>query len=211
MFSHRFFSQCIMSRTWQIFKNCNYKQYQQPPGLSRRRTDKHVRPSVTSDKALVRQIRINVMLTSNRVKPKLLCPWWLPHWILGHYIIGVGTRPAWWGRAWLREGRTRLLEGHARLPEGCTRLPHIESDVMQNHELKKTKILWAKQTIFWEPYPSALGQFQPHGCMYELLKKYMKNELSTCFQQKFATGSYRVGIGRAWCSQKACEICSSLV
>jgi hypothetical protein len=29
----------------------------------------------------------------------------------------------------------------------------------------KTKILWAKQTIFWTPRPSALGQFQPHGCM----------------------------------------------
>jgi hypothetical protein len=25
------------------------------------------------------------------------------------------------------------------------------------------------------------------------------------------TPSYGVGIGRAWCSQKACEICSSLV
>jgi hypothetical protein len=40
---------------------------------------------------------------------------------------------------------------------------------------------------------------------------YRKNELNTYFQQKFATGSYGVGIGRAWCSQKACEICSSLV
>jgi hypothetical protein len=39
----------------------------------------------------------------------------------------------------------------------------------------------------------------------------MKNELNTCFQQKFAMGSYGVGIGRAWCSWKACEICSSLV
>jgi hypothetical protein len=39
----------------------------------------------------------------------------------------------------------------------------------------------------------------------------MKNELNSCFQQKFATGSYGVGIGRAWCSQKACEICGSLV
>jgi hypothetical protein len=38
----------------------------------------------------------------------------------------------------------------------------------------------------------------------------MKNELNTCFQQKIATGSYGVGIGRAWCSWKACEICSSL-
>jgi hypothetical protein len=39
----------------------------------------------------------------------------------------------------------------------------------------------------------------------------MKNELNTCFQQKFATGSYGVGIGRAWYSRKACEICSSLI
>jgi hypothetical protein len=39
----------------------------------------------------------------------------------------------------------------------------------------------------------------------------MKNELNTCFQQKFAMGSYGVGIGHAWCSRKACEICSSLV
>jgi hypothetical protein len=38
----------------------------------------------------------------------------------------------------------------------------------------------------------------------------MKNELNTCFQQKFATCSYGVGIGHAWCSRKACEICSSL-
>jgi hypothetical protein len=37
------------------------------------------------------------------------------------------------------------------------------------------------------------------------------NELNTRFQQKFATGSYGVGIGRAWCSRKASEICSSLV
>jgi hypothetical protein len=39
----------------------------------------------------------------------------------------------------------------------------------------------------------------------------MKNELNTCFQQKFATCSYGVGIQRAWCSQKACAVCSSLV
>jgi hypothetical protein len=42
-------------------------------------------------------------------------------------------------------------------------------------------------------------------------KKYMKNELNTHFEQNFTTGSYGVGIGRAWCSRKACEICSSLV
>jgi hypothetical protein len=73
----------------------------------------------------------------------------------------------------------------------------------------KTKILWAKQTIFWEPCPLALGQFQPHGNMEELLRKYMKNELNTSFQQKFGTRSYGVRIGRAWCSRKACEVCSS--
>jgi hypothetical protein len=39
----------------------------------------------------------------------------------------------------------------------------------------------------------------------------MKNELNTHFQQKFTTGSYGVGIGRAWCLKKACEICSSLI
>jgi hypothetical protein len=48
---------------------------------------------------------------------------------------------------------------------------HIQGDVMHNHEKKKvkkkwkTKILWAKQTFFLAPCPSALGQFQPHGCM----------------------------------------------
>jgi hypothetical protein len=39
----------------------------------------------------------------------------------------------------------------------------------------------------------------------------MKNELNTCFQQNFATGSYGLGIGRAWCLRKASEICGSLV
>jgi hypothetical protein len=49
------------------------------------------------------------------------------------------------------------------------------------------------------------------ACSFQLLRKCMKNELNTCFQQKIATGSYGVGIGRAWCTRKACEICSSLV
>jgi hypothetical protein len=39
----------------------------------------------------------------------------------------------------------------------------------------------------------------------------MKNDLYTHFQQKFTMGSYRVGIGHAWCLRKACEICSSLI
>jgi hypothetical protein len=39
----------------------------------------------------------------------------------------------------------------------------------------------------------------------------MKNELNTRFQQNFIMGSYEIGIGCAWCSRKACEICSLLV
>jgi hypothetical protein len=36
---------------------------------------------------------------------------------------------------------------------------------MQKKKKWKSKILWAKQTFFLAPCPSALGQFQPHGCM----------------------------------------------
>jgi hypothetical protein len=35
--------------------------------------------------------------------------------------------------------------------------------------------------------------------------------VNTRFQQKFTTGTYGVGIWCAWCSRKACEICSSLI
>jgi hypothetical protein len=42
------------------------------------RTDTSVCPSVTSEKVLVRQIRVNAMLTYDKVKPELLCPQWLP-------------------------------------------------------------------------------------------------------------------------------------
>jgi hypothetical protein len=37
------------------------------------------RPSVTSDKVRVRSIRVNVLLTLDRVNLDLLCPRWLPH------------------------------------------------------------------------------------------------------------------------------------
>jgi hypothetical protein len=47
--------------------------------------------------------------------------------------------------------------------------------------------------------------------MKEVLIKYLKIELTTHFEQKFTMDSYGVGIGHAWCCQKACEICSSLV
>jgi hypothetical protein len=53
--------------------------------------------------------------------------------------------------------------------------------------------------------------FSPWTVSAQLLIKYMKNELNTRFEQNFTTGSYGIGIGRSWCSRKACEICSSLV
>jgi hypothetical protein len=93
------------------------------------RTDTFVRPSCPSDKALLHQIRVNAMLTSDRVKLELLCPWWLPHRChIGlldasfHYIIGVGGRTAWWGHIRLPKGRSRLHEGCAWLREGHVRL-----------------------------------------------------------------------------------------
>ena len=69
----------------------------------------------------------------------------------------------------------------------------------------------SKTNFFLAPYLSVLGQFQPHGYMYKLLRKYMKNELKTHFEQNFTACSYGVRIWYAWCSQKACEIYSSLI
>jgi hypothetical protein len=88
---------------------------------------------------------------------------------------------------------------------------HIEGDVMQNREQKKevkNQDFMGKTNYFLRTLP-----FSPWAISttWLLLIKYRKNELNTRFQQKFTTGSYRVGIGLAWCSRKACEICSSLV
>jgi hypothetical protein len=57
-----------------------------------------VHPSVTSDKVRVRPIRVNVLLTLDKVNIDLLCPRWLPH----RYHVG------WSGL--LREHT--LAEGH---------------------------------------------------------------------------------------------------
>jgi hypothetical protein len=66
-------------------------------------TDGQTHPFVTSDKTLVCQIRVNAMLTSDRIKPELLCPRWLPRrchvgWldVSFHYIARVAERTALW-------------------------------------------------------------------------------------------------------------------
>jgi hypothetical protein len=88
---------------------------------------------------------------------------------------------------------------------------------MQNHEKKKrvkkveNQDSMGKTNFFLSTLP-----FSPWVVLATWLhvgapQKYMINELNTCFQQNFTTGSYEVGIGCTWCSWKACEICSSLV
>jgi hypothetical protein len=63
----------------QLDKN-DFRQHMYAQGChSDRRTD----TSVTSDKVLIRQIRVNAMLISDKVKPELLCPRWLPRWMVG--------------------------------------------------------------------------------------------------------------------------------
>jgi hypothetical protein len=59
-----------------------------------------IRPSVTSDKVRVRTIRVNVLVTLDRVNLDLLCPRWLPHC----YHVG------WSGCC----GRIRLAERRIR-------------------------------------------------------------------------------------------------
>jgi hypothetical protein len=76
-------------------------------------------PSITSNKVRVRPIRVNVLLTLDRVNLDLLCPWWLPHRC--HIAAMLDGRDCW-GRIRLVEGRIRLVEGCIRLVEGCIRL-----------------------------------------------------------------------------------------
>jgi hypothetical protein len=59
---------------------------------------------------------------------------------------------------------------------------------------KSEKPRFYGQTSFLAPCPSILGQFQPHGFLQELQRKYKKNEFKTHFEQNFTMDSYGVGI-----------------
>jgi hypothetical protein len=94
----------------------------QPPGLSRRQMDRYVRPSVTSDKVLIRQIRVNAMLTSDKVKPELLCLWWLLHrchvgWldVLPLYCTGCRAHSSMEGANGCHRGAYGRRVGRARM------------------------------------------------------------------------------------------------
>jgi hypothetical protein len=90
-----------------------------------------VRPSVTSDKVHVRPIRVNILLTLNRVNLDLLCPRWLPHRChITATLNGRGCcgRIRWWrgAYAWLR-GAYACRRGAYACPRGayvCARGAH---------------------------------------------------------------------------------------
>jgi hypothetical protein len=65
-------------------------------------------PSVTSDTVRVRPIRVNVLLTLDRVNLDLLCPRWLPHRC--HIAATLDGRGCC-GRIWLVEGHIRWQRG----------------------------------------------------------------------------------------------------
>jgi hypothetical protein len=60
----------------------------------------------------------------------------------------------------------------------------------------------------WKQSPRVLGFV---GQCRSSSKITWKMNLIPVLNKKLTTGSYGVGIGRAWCSKKACEICGLLV
>jgi hypothetical protein len=75
----------------------------------------------------------------------------------------------------------------------------------------KNKDSMDKRSFFFSLLPFNLWVVLATWLHEELLRKYMTNEFNIYFEENFTMCSYGVEIRRAWCSQKACEICSSLV
>jgi hypothetical protein len=78
----------------------------------------------------------------------------LPRWILGHYVIGVGTRTAWWGRARLPEGRARLPDGRARPLEYKTMSPKT------GQKCDKIRVFGQNKLFSENPALKPLGSFR---------------------------------------------------
>ena len=105
------------------------------------RIDMFVCLSCLSDKALLHQIRVNAMLTFDRIKLELLCPWGLPHWIVGYklplYYRGwgrhglVGVHMTAWGGLTAARGMRMALWGVCMSPS---------KSIGQVQYFKKTKI-----------------------------------------------------------------------
>jgi hypothetical protein len=92
--------------SWSHFRNLEYHSLTSL--TSNRVVCASVRPSVTSDKVHVRPIRVNVLLTLNKVNLDLLCPRWLPHRC--HIAATLNGRGCC-GRIRLAEGRIRWWRG----------------------------------------------------------------------------------------------------
>jgi hypothetical protein len=71
----------------------------------------------------------------------------LPRWILGHYVIGVGARTTWWGRA-------RLPDGRARPPEYKTMSPKT------GQKCDKTRVYGQNKLFSENPALKPLGSFR---------------------------------------------------
>jgi hypothetical protein len=78
---------------------------------------------------------------------------------------------------------------------------------------KSEKLRFCRQNklLFKHPALQPLGSFSHMATCRSSLENTKRIKLTTLFEQKFIIGSYGVGIGCAWCCQKACEICNSLV
>jgi hypothetical protein len=107
---HHFFPDlCKMQCIQQVSKDRHFFNSQLRQGCL------WVRSSVMSDKVRVRPIRVNVLLTLDRVNLDLLCPRWLPHCChIAAMLDGRGCC-----------GRIRLAEGRIRLPLNVRALPSI--------------------------------------------------------------------------------------
>jgi hypothetical protein len=111
-------------RTWIPIPRAKFLEYIHSVSIHSTRvvtaTDGHTRSSVTSDKVLVRQIRVNAMLTSDKVKPELLCPRWLPRrchigWLDVHplYCTGCKAHSSMEGANGCHRGAYGQRVGHA--------------------------------------------------------------------------------------------------
>jgi hypothetical protein len=71
---------------------------------------------------------------------------------------------------------------------------------------EKPRFYGLKKNFFLSTLPFSPWAILATWLHVEAPQKYKKNELKPHFEQNFTMGSYGVGIGRAWCSWKACEI-----
>jgi hypothetical protein len=119
-----------------------------------------VRPSVTFDMVHVRLIRVNVLLTLDRVNLDLFCPQWLPHRCHVGWSGLLGAHTANWGAHTLAEGHIRLLEGRIRLAEGPPQ-PFVPPRECSRHPLCHARSLHMLEMLVWKSTSPLNMPYQP--------------------------------------------------